>query len=599
MGWEAWAVLIIILLIATALVRNLAGPDTVLLGGMTLLMTLSLFSDKFLGPGPAIAQFGNQGLGTIAVLFVIAEALTQTGAISLVAQSLLGRPKSLAVAQSRLMLPVTVLSAFLNNTPIVAMFIPVVGDWAKKNGFSPSKLLIPLSYAAILGGSCSLIGTATNLVVYGMLDDPMKQRMGMFTITAVAAPAAAVGMLYVLLASPRLLPSRNPPRTEVADVRQYTVEMLVEPDSSIDGKSIEQAGLRQLPRVYLAEVERGDDRFPAVGPEYLLRGGDRLIFVGVVESVRDLQKIRGLVPATDQVFKLSAPRPDRRLVEAVVSDSCPLVGKSIREGRFRTRYNGVVIAVFRNGEQMIQKIGDIVLKAGDTLLIESHPHFLRMHRDNRDFFLVSAVADSRPIRHDRASLALGILSIMVALVTTGVMELLNAALLAAAVMVATGCCSPAEARNSLNLRVLIAIGSALAIGKNLDTTGAAATVGQALVEGLQTGWGPWGVLAAVYLFATMFNTLIGAAGAAALIFPIAYAAAGDLGVDFMPFAIVIMMASSGSYASVAYQTNLMVYGPGGYRFTDYIRIGLPLNLLIMIVVLLLAPVIWPFHAATP
>ena len=594
MGWEAWVVLMIVALMGYALVRNLAGPDTVLLGGMTLLMTMSVFSDSFLNPGQAIASFGNQGLGTIAVLFVVAEGLTQTGAMGLIGQTVLGRPRHVAVAQVRLMLPVTVFSAFLNNTPIVAMFIPVVQDWAKKTGISASKMLIPLSYAAILGGSCTLIGTATNLVVYGMLDEPMRQRMGMFTITAVAGPAALAGIVYILLASRRLLPDRTPVRQDFEDARRYTVEMLVEDGSTIDGKSIEQAGLRHLPGAYLAEVERGQDRIVAVGPQQILRSGDRLIFVGVVESMRDLQKIRGLIPATDQIFKLSSRRPERRLVEAVVSGSCPLIGKSIREGRFRTVYNAVVIAVYRNGEQIAQKIGDIVLKAGDTLLIEAHPHFVDSQRNNRDFFLVSAVADSQPLRHDRVPLALALLLAMVVLVTIGWMELLNAALLVAGVMVATGCCSPSEARGSVNLRVLLAIGSALAIGKNLETTGAAGVMGDWLVEALQSRLGPWGVLAAVYLFATGFNTVIGAAGAAALIFPIAKAAADGMGVDFMPFTVVIMMASSGSYASVAYQTNLMVYGAGGYRFTDYIRMGLPLNFIVMIVVLSLVPWIWPF-----
>ncbi len=594
MVWEAWAVLGTIVLMGFALVRNLAGPDTVLVGGMTVLMSLSVISDRFLGPAASIAHFGNAGLGTIAVLFVVAEGLTQTGAMGMIAGNLLGRPKSTSVAQARLMLPVTVLSAFLNNTPIVAMFIPVVQDWAKKIGISSSKLLIPLSYAAIMGGSCTLIGTATNLVVFGMLDESMRSRMGMFTITAVAAPAALIGILYILAFSHKLLPDRSPPRVELADARQYTVEMLVEPGSAIDGKSIEQAGLRSLPGVFLAEIERGDDRLVAVGPEQILRGGDRLIFVGIVESVRDLQKIRGLAPATDQVFKLSSPRPDRCLVEAVVSDSCPLVGKSVREGRFRTVYNAVVIAVYRNGAQLVQKIGDIVLKAGDTLLIETHPHFIQEHRNRRDFFLVSAVADSQPIRHDRAWFALAVMGVMVTVVSLGLMQLLNAALLAGGLMVVTGCCSPTEARNSVNLRVLLAIGAALAVGMNLESTGAAGAVGEALVGSLQSSMGPWGVLTAIYLFATLFNTVIGAAGAAALIFPIAKAAADGMGVDFMPFAIVIMAASSGSYASVAYQTNLMVYGAGGYRFTDYIRIGLPLNLLVMVVVLGLTPLIWPF-----
>jgi len=599
MTWEGWITLGVVLLMAVAMVRNMAGPDVILLGGLTLFMTLGLFSGKFPTPTEAVADFGNEGLVTIAVLFVVAKGLSLTGAMTLISQPLLGRPRTVLGAQMRLMVPVAGMSAFLNNTPIVAMFIPVVNNWCKKTGISPSKLFIPLSYAAILGGACTLIGTATNLVVQGMVFDAQKHGqllgvdIGMFTITAVGVPAAIVGICYVILVSPKLLPDRGGHSVNLADARRYTVEMMVESGSSIDGRSIEQAGLRQLPGAYLVEIERQGDRLVAVGPEQVLRGEDRLIFVGVVESVRDLHQIRGLVPATDQVFKLSSPRPDRCLVEAVVSDSCPLVGKSIREGRFRTVYNAAVIAVYRSGEHLNQKIGDIVLRPGDTLLIETHPRFVETQKNRRDFFLVSTVNESRPLRHDRAWIALLLLAGMVALASTDTMRLLNAALLAAGGMVATRCCSAQEARQTVDWRVLLVIGSALGVGRVLDATGAAGSLAGTLVGAFQ--WmGPRGMLVGIYLVAMLFNSMIGPVGSAALTFPIAKAVALGAGVDFTPYAIVLMMAASASFATpIAYQTNLMVYGAGGYRFGDYIRIGLPLNLLIMVVVITLTPMIWP------
>ncbi len=601
MAWEGWVTLVTVLLMSYALVRNLAGPDVVLLGGLTLLMTLGLVSDRFPTPTQAVADFSNEGLVTIAVLFVVAKGLSLTGAMTIITGSLLGRPRSVVGAQIRLMVPVAGMSAFLNNTPIVAMFIPVVSDWCRKMGFSPSKLFIPLSYAAILGGSCTLIGTATNLVVQGMVFEAQAQgqlsgvQIGMFTISPVGVPATIVGILYILFVSQKLLPDRRGTSINLAEARRYTVEMLIEPGSGIDGRSIEQAGLRHLPGAYLVEIDRGGDRLVAVGPEQILRGGDRLIFVGVVESVRDLQQIRGLVPATDQVFKLSAPRPDRCLVEAVVSDSCPLAGMSIRAGRFRTVYNAAVIAVYRSGEHLDQKIGDIVLRQGDTLLIETHPRFVEIQRNRRDFFLVSTVAESQPVRHDRAWIALCVLAVMVILASTNAMRLLNAALLAAGTMVLTRCCSAQDARNSVDWRVLLVIGSALGIGRVLDTTGAASSVAQTLINMLQS-WGPRGVLAGVYVVAMLFNSLIGPVGSAALVFPIARAAAEVLHLDFTPFAVSLMMAASASFATpIAYQTNLMVFGVGGYRFSDYIRVGLPLNFLIMAVVVTSAPVIWPLQ----
>lgn len=602
MAWEGWVTLITVLLMAFALLRNMAGPDVVLLGGLTLLMSLSLVSDKFPSPAVAVAGYGNEGLITIAVLFVVAEGLSLTGAMTLISGPLLGRPRTVFGAQLRLMGPTAVMSAFLNNTPIVAMFIPMVNDWCKKTGLNPSKLFIPLSYAAIMGGTCTLIGTASNLIIQGLVFDAQQGghlkgvEIGMFTISAVGVPAAIVGTLYLSLVSYKMLPDRGTQAIDLADARRYTVEMLVEAGSAIDGRSIEQAGLRQLPGAYLVEIDRHGDRLVAVGPEQVLRGGDRLIFVGIVESVRDLQKIRGLVPATDQVFKLSAPRPDRCLVEAVVSNTCPLVGKTIREGRFRTVYNAAVIAVYRSGEHLEQKIGDIELRPGDTLLIETEQRFVEVQRNKQDFFLVSTVAGSEPLRHERAWITLSLLLVMIVLASTETMRLLNAALLTAGLMVITRCCSAHQARNSVEWRVLLTIGAALGIGKTLDSTGAAAVIAQGMLDSLE--WlGPRGVLVGIYLAGMVFNMMISAVGAAAIVFPIAKAAADSLGMDFTPFAVTLMVAASGSYATPIYQTNLMVFSAGGYKFSDYIRVGLPLNLLIMIVVVTLAPLFWPLTVA--
>lgn len=607
MGWEAWVTLGLIGLMGLALVRAWASPDTVLLGGMALFMTLGLVSPYTPGaeggatthgfPSPATmaAGFGNEGILTIAVLFVVAAGLAQTGAMGLITRPLLGTPASPLAAQLRMMLPVSALSAVMNNTPIVAMFVPVVADWCRKTGLAPSKLFIPLSYAAILGGTSTLIGTATNIYIYGWLDDDVKSRFGMFTIAWVGLPVAVAGLAYILLAGRWVLPDRKTAKQELGDdVREYTVEMMVEAESPLVGKSIEAAGLRRLSGAYLAEIERDGQQIVAVGPEQELRGGDRLIFVGIVGAVTELQNIRGLKPATDQVFKVSDPRPDRVLVEAVVSDQCAWVGKSIREAQFRTRYNAVVLAVRRGGEHLRMKVGDIVLRTGDTLLIETHPRFIEQHGQGRDFYLTSAVAGSQMKNHAKAPLALGLLVAMIALVTAQVMTLFNAALLAAGGMILLRCCSPATARQNINWRVLLMMGAAIGVGKTLSTTGAADGIAGLVLSVAEQG-GPMGILAGMYLVTMVFNMLVGHAGAAALAYPIAYAAAQTLGVDFMPFVIVLMMAASADFANpVSYPTHLMVYGAGGYRFGDFIRAGLPLNLIVMAVTVTVTPIVFPF-----
>ncbi len=603
MNWEAWFTLVIVVGILVALARNVASTDVLLMGAATLLMTLSLASNRFPSPRQIAAGFGNEGLLTVAVLFVVAAGLTETGAMAMATERLLGRPRSNTDAQIRLMLPVTVFSAFLNNTPVVAMFIPVVSEWCKKANLSPSKLFIPLSYAAVLGGVCTLIGTSTNLVVQAMMieaqkSDPSMPIMGMWTISPVGVPCAIAGVLFVILASRRLLVDRKSARAELSNPREYTVEMLVEPGSPIDGQTIERAGLRHLPGVYLSAIERNGEPIAVVGPEQVLRGNDQLIFVGVVDSVVDLHRTRGLVPATTQVFKLNDPRHNRCLVETVVSDTCPIVGKTIREGEFRTRYDAVVIAVHRNGERIKQKIGDIVLKAGDTLLLETHRRFLRNRRNSRDFFLVSHVPDSTPRRHDRAWIAIAIMALMIVAMSmeeTLHISVLNAGLLAAGAMGLTRCLSAEQARRSVEWPTLLAIGAALGIGKAVETSGLAAVSAEHMVSMLRP-FGPAGVLAGVYLLTLIFTEIITNNAAAALAFPLAHATAMSMGVSFMPFAIVIATAASLGFATpLGYQTHLMVYGAGGYRFSDYVRIGVPLDLLMMVVAVTLTTYFFPFR----
>jgi di/tricarboxylate transporter len=596
MLWEAWVTLGVVVLIIYGLARNAAGPDVILLGGITLIMTVQAVTGTAHLPSAARAmeRFGNEGLLTVAALYVVTAGLTYTGAMSLIVQPILGKPTTVHAAQVRMMLPVAGMSAFLNNTPIVAMFMPVISEWCKKYNLSPSKLFIPLSYASIVGGTCTLIGTSTNLVVYGMLSDDTRAHIGLFTVGLIGLPVAIAVIAYILLFSGTLLPDRKTTRAELADPRRYTVEMLVEKGSAVDGKTIAEAGLRNLPGAYLMEIERDGDRLVAVGPDQVLRGDDRLIFVGVVESVVDLQRTRGLMPATNQVYKLSDPRPNRVLVEAVVSDTCPLVGKSIKQGEFRTVYDGAVIAVRRSGQNLANiKIGDIVLQSGDTLLIETHPRFIKRQRNRQDFFLVSAVQDSQPIRHHKAWLALGILVAMVTLVTLEVLTMLNAALLAGGLMVITRCCSGNEARQSVDWRVLVVIGAALGVGLSMDMSGAAGRIAETFISVAQGH--PWLVLLMVYLVTTMFTEMITNNAAAVLVVPIANAAAAGMDVSVLPFVIAIMIGASASFATpIGYQTNLMVYGPGGYRFADYVRFGLPINLLVMAITVSLAPLIWAF-----
>jgi di/tricarboxylate transporter len=487
------------------------------------------------------------------------------------------------------------MSAILNNTPVVAIFVPAVHDWARRQRISVSKLMMPLSYAAIAGGTCTLIGTSTNLVVNGLLASETKTAsLSLFEIAWVGVPIVIIVVGYVLVASPRLLPERRPAINEYVDAREYTVEMRVEPDGPLVGKTIQEAGLRQLPGLYLIEIHRGGRVITAVGPQELLHADDRLVFVGIVESVADLQRIRGLRAATTQVFKVDVPGEERCLTEAVVSNTSPLADKTVREGRFRTVYNAAIIAVSRNGERIKEKIGDIKLRAGDTLLLVSHPSFVEHQRNSRDFFLVSSLCESPPLRHERAPLAIIILTAMVTSVALGWLSMLKAAMLAAGLMILTRCTRGRLARRAVDWQVLIVIGASFGIGSALQSTGAAAAIAESMIA--LAGNEPHLALALVFVVTALLTAIATNNAAAVLMFPIALATSERLGLNFLPFAVTIMMAASASFATpIGYQTNLMVYGAGGYRFADYLRFGGPLTLLVGAITIALAPLVWPLR----
>jgi di/tricarboxylate transporter len=590
MPLDAWITVIVIVSCLGTMIFTRISPDAILLAGLAMLLLTGV-----LGVEEAFSGFSNTGLLTVAVMYVIAGGLRQTGALDVVIKHVFGRPRSIAVAQLRMMAPVITMSAFVNNTPIVATFLPAVLDWAKQLRVSPSKLLIPLSYAAIFGGTCTLIGTSTNLIVHGLLEKkPGYTGFGFFELAWVGVPCAIVGTLYVLIFSRWLLAERVPVLAKLQDPREYTVEMLVEPNSPLDGATIEAAGLRNLPGLFLVEIDRDQQVTAAVGPEFVLRGNDRLVFAGITDSIIDLRKVRGLVPATNQVFKLDAPRSRRTLIEVVVATNCPIAGKSIKAGRFRHVYNAVVIAVARDGQRVKKKIGDITLQAGDTLLVEADPAFAERHRNNRDFLLVRPIEQGSLPRHERSGIAWAVLFGVVLVGSLGIVDILVAALAGALIMVMTGCLTVGAARRSIELKVILAIAAAIGIANALAVSGADRYLANAVIDAV--GNDPWWLLLATYAMTIGLTMVITNNAAAVLMFPIVFATTQDLGLDFMPFGIAITVGASSEFATpIGYQTNLMVYGPGGYQFVDYLRFGLPLNVFIGATALLIIPRVWPLQ----
>ena len=587
-NWQAVLTASVVFATLAALLFSQRGPDMAMIGGVVVLLAAGVLT-----PDEALKGMSNEGMITVAALFVVAAAVERTGALAALVDRTLGRPESLASAQMRTMVGPAALSAFMNNTPVVALMVPAIRDWAKKHRLSVSKLLMPMNAAVVLGGLCTLIGTSTNVVVSGLVAAKTGRPLGMFEITWLGMPLLLAGFAYLVFASRHLLKDRRPAVSPSDDPRQYSLEMLVEPGSPLIGRSIEEAGLRGLDGLFLMEIDRSGHVMAAVAPTERLEAGDRLVFVGVVDSVVELQKIRGLRPATDQVFMLDDPRSERTLIEAVVSNTCPLIGRTIREGRFRSTYDAVVIAVARNGERLQMKLGDITLEPGDTLLLEASSDFAEHQRSNRDFYLVSAVSNFTPPRHDQAWIACTVLAAMVLAATLELVPMVAAALVAAAVVVAMKCISSDEARQSIEWESLLLIAASFGLARAMEKTGLAEGIAQSTIAA--AGDHPHLVLAAIYLVTMLFTELMSNNAAAVLTFPIAWQTAADLGVNPLPFVMAVTVAASCGFATpMGYQTNLMIYGPGGYKFSDYVRFGGPLNLLVMAITVALAPLIWPF-----
>ncbi len=589
MDWQGWLTLVVVFLTLVAMMRELAGPDIIMMGG---LFTLAAFG--ILSPVETFLGFANPALAAIGALFVVSAALRETGALQATVGRLMSSARSEATGLARISSPVAVLSAFLNNAPIVAMMTPTVIDWSRRRGFSPSRFLIPLSYSSILGSTTTVIGTSTTLTVAGLMTDSGMAEMGFFELAPVGIPIAIVGLAYLQFVAPRLLPQHKEAFDGLGERRrEYTASMIVEEHCELIEQTVEEAGLRHLPGLFLVEIEREGRIITPVGPEDVIRSADRLVFAGVISTIVELQRFRGLVAATADEVPVQ-PRAQHRLVEAVVSASSPLINRSIRDANFRTVYDAAVIAVHRNAERVPGKIGEIVLEAGDTLLLQGAPGFLRAHRNSPDFYLVSEVADTETPRYDRAGAAIAILLAMVLAASLGFYPIAIGSFLAAGLLIVTRCISGTVARRSVDWSILVVIGASFGIALAMQKTGAAAAIAS-VIASVSGDLGPLATLIVIYTTTLILSELLHHNAAVALMFPIAIETSHLVGVDARGFVMAVAIAGCCAFASpVTYQTHLIVYGPGGYRFGDFVRAGLPLNAICALIALLLIPIVWPF-----
>lgn len=594
--WQAWFSFAVLGVMFAALVVA-ALPTQVIL----LLALVTLLAFQVVTPKDALSGFAGNGVGTIAVLFVVVEGITRTSTLAPAVGVLLGKPRSLVVAQARVMIVVAAVSAFLYDTPTILMMLPLVESWAGRAGVDPRLLLMPLNNAGLLGGAMTLLGTSANLVVVDLakaatdlVDDngaPLKFRV--FDVGRVGAPVAVAGLIYMLIASRFLLGRPGSQADTCVDVaggatsrdeesgataaalgavRAYTCALRVQPRAAIIGDTVVGAGLRRLRGLFLIEIERENGEvLPAVDPETRLAAGDTLIFSGDVDTVRELYQLPGLEPATTHSRKINTVHHHRRLVEVVISHHSTLVGRGVRELGFRSLFRAAIIAVHRRGEYVDGRTGDVVLAAGDCLLLETDSGFVERHRNDARFGAVLEVRRSQPVRRDVVhQLIAGVIVVaMVGVAASGIVPLFTAAAVAAVAMLATGCLSLENASTCFNLPVLITVAASVGLSTSLESTGAAAALAAAILA-LFSRLGELGILYGIAASTVIVSSMVTNVAAVSLLFPIVQSLVAKGGVSAYAAVYVLMVGGSLSFATpIAYNTNVIITERGGYSFVDW------------------------------
>ncbi len=596
---DAYITIAILALTFGLLIKTKLPPAAVFLGALVLTMTFRLAPLN-----QTLDGFSNSGMLTVGALFMVAAGMYSTGAITMLTEKLIGRPKTLLGAQLKILPSVSIGSAFLNNTPLVAMMIPVIRDLSKSCRLAASRLYIPLSYASILGGTCTLIGTSTNLVISGMVIDsmaeagpstPYMREIGMFDLAWIGVPATLIGLGFIMLFSKWLLPGSVDEDDMAEERRRYGAEFTIPPKSPLVGKTLKELGFTNPVGFQLLSVQRSDGSQPENKPDLKLKVGDVLTFSSDINSLPALWATNGLVPHITG-HKMESERYKRSLVKVVISRRNSSVGRKISEFPLpESPYRMNIVAVSRRGKPIDRPLGHVRIKAGDIGVLEVDDSFYFENRNEVEFATTHRLTGARIQRTDKALAATMITVGMVAVAALGWMSMLNAALLASGLMVLTGCMSLRAAGRSVEFSTLVVIASAIGLEAAVTGSGLSAAVADFLHE--IAGDNPHTALAVVFLGCIAMDTLVTNVASAVFMFPIAMAMAGELGLSFMPFAITVMVGASCSFISpMGYQTNLMVYGPGGYKFTDYVKIGVPLTIIVGIITIILTPMFFGFQA---
>jgi len=584
-GLDAWITIVTVLGMFTTLLLTKLRTDLVFLAAIGVLFVTGVLDAK-----EAFSGFSSTSVIVIGVLFVVVAGLTHTGVLQWIVRHLLGQPKSYGKAVVRLMLPVAGLSSFLSNTTVVAMFVGIVKMWSKKLGVSPSKLLIPLSYASGMGGVCTLIGTPPNLIISGLYEEKTGTVMNVLATAIPGLFCLFVGVLSVI-ALRKLLPDRKAPESAFEATSEYTVELLVPSDNKYIGKKLGAAGLCHVRGGSLIELYRFDGERAFITDDEFLMGGDRLVYSGQIDEILELKKSHGLVSADHHVFSMSELDKNIQLRTAYVTFGSSLIGTTIGGSTFEKDNNLTLVAVARSGERINETPRQVVLQAGDTLLLECPPK-LNVNTDRLSSQLHFFDNDQVVNIGHKTLVSAVIMIAMVAVSALGIMPLLQCAFIAAAAMLVLRCCNAEQAMKAINWDILMVFAGSVVLGLAIQKTGIAERLALGILD--VCGTNPIVVMTAICLVGTFITEFISNTAAGAMFFPIMYEAAEKLGYEPYPFLIALMVSVSSSFATpIGSPTHMLVYGPGGYRFSDFMRIGLLMNFIILAANILIVNIVYP------
>ncbi|KMM36708.1 SLC13 family permease [Guptibacillus hwajinpoensis] len=583
---EFYFVVIAMSLMLMSLLFEIERPEVILASTLMVFVLTGIIT-----PAEAISGFSNEGMLTIGLLFIVAGTIQKSGIVDRALQRLLKGATSNHHIMARLLPPISLLSGFVNNTPIVIAATPMVKKWCEDKGISPSKFLIPLSYATILGGTITLIGTSTNLVVHGLLIENGHKGLSFFQLSAVGIPITLIGLGYLIFCSSALLPDRKVNViTESEALREFTGEVLVTRDFPYLNQTVKNAKLRSLKGLYLVSILRDNTAIAPVSSTTLLHEGDLLLFTGDISTITELQRVKGLELQSSSGSHFPE---DHRLIEAVVTHHSSLLFKKIKDTDFRSQHQAAVIAVHRQNHRLKAKIGDIILKPGDILLMIVGDEFSKKKR-SADFYSITLLDEKlvTPKQIKKGWLAIGLLAVMIGLVTSGILSMLTAMAITTLLLFLFKFVSPGEIQNQIQWHVLLMIACSFGIGLALTNSGVATSIAHFLMN-LASPYGLIAVLLSVYLLTNIFTEMMTNSAAAVLMFPIVVEVGKTMQIDLLPLAIIVAISASSSFMTpIGYQTNLIVYGAGGYRFKDFIKIGAPLTVIVMIVTVITVRFMW-------